>query len=169
MPMAQSPHRLHEATTEALTTNASMLATTATSPQAARFFDQQWGGDVDARRAVQELEKYHYILGPTHRGRRVDPFRLRGVSVDELWPTQRHDDALPVLDQVIDAACRPRTVRETLALIEDHDDRVLHALLNDDPYRSAVDATAREDDDAGDDIPDGVTLRLVPPQGGDPS
>jgi hypothetical protein len=77
MPMAQSPHRLSDSTIEALTTNASLLLTTATSPKGARFFGDQWEA-IDAKRAVQQLERWHYIGQPTHHGRRVEPFRIAG-------------------------------------------------------------------------------------------
>jgi len=66
MPMSQSPHRLSDSTIEALTTNASLLMTTATSPKGARFFSDQWEA-MDAKRAVQQLERWHYIGQPTDR------------------------------------------------------------------------------------------------------
>jgi hypothetical protein len=127
VPMAQSPHRMSDPTIEALTTNASFMITTATSPKGARFFADQWGS-ADAARAVQQLERWHYIAQPTHRGRRVDPFRLDGVPLEELWGEHRKPEQLDKLEAAINAACRPRTVRETLEMIEGHDDRILEAL-----------------------------------------
>lgn len=132
VPMAQSPHRLKDSTLEAITTNASTIATTATSPRAAKFFQDQWGadGDVDAKRAVMRLPRFRYVMQVTHQGRRVDPFRVDGVPLEVAWGDHRHPESLDVLQQVIDAHCRPRMVRDTLALIEHHDDKILHYLIN---------------------------------------
>lgn len=127
VPMAQSPHRLSEHTIEALTTNASFLITTATSPKGARFFAEQWDS-ADARSAVQQLPRWHYIAQPTHRGRRVEPFRLDGLPIEEVWADYHHPEQLPELDAAIDHTCRPHTVRETLELIDGHDDQIFTAL-----------------------------------------
>lgn len=132
VPMAQSPHRLSDPTIEALTTNASFMITTATSPKGAKFFAEQWDA-ADAKSAVQQLERYHYIAQPTHNGRRVDPFRLDGVPLEELWAAHNHPEQLDELESAIDHACRPRTVRETLEQIEGHDDRILDALAGTTP------------------------------------
>lgn len=132
VPMAQSPHRMKESTLEALATNASTIATTATAPRAAEFFQKQWGADsdVDAKRAVMRLPRYRYVMQVTHKGMRVDPFRVEGVPLEEAWADHRHPESLGVLDMEVDLRYRKATVRETLDRIEHHDDRIMHALIN---------------------------------------
>ncbi|MCA1678953.1 MAG: hypothetical protein LC777_08430 [Actinobacteria bacterium] len=128
MPMAQSPQRLSDSTIEALTTNASLLITTATSPKGARFFADQWEA-MDAKRAVQQLERFHYIGQPTHHGRRVEPFRIAGISIDTFWGEHQHAERLPALEAAIDESCRPRTVAATLSVIEGHDERIVQHIV----------------------------------------
>ena len=129
MPMAQSPHRLSDSTIEALTTNASLLITTATSPKGARFFGDQWEA-MDAKRAVQQLERWHYIGQPTHHGMRVEPFRIAGLPMESFWGEFHHPERIPGLEAAIDVSCRPRTVAETLVLIEGHEERILQHIVS---------------------------------------
>ena len=128
MPMSQSPHRLSDSTIEALTTNASLLITTATSPKGARFFGDQWEA-MDAKRAVQQLERFHYIGQPTHHGRRVEPFRIAGISMDTFWGERKHPERIKQLEAAIDETCRPMTVAATLDLIDGHDERILQHIV----------------------------------------
>lgn len=127
--LAQSPTRLSEATLDALTTNASFLGTHATSADGASFFAKQWA-DFDVKKAVSRQRRFHSIAQPTWRGQRIDPFRVAGVPLEEQWAEIRDEGALDDLDAAIDERCRPRTVRETLEMIEGHDERMLHALRN---------------------------------------
>jgi len=53
---------------------------------------------------------------------------LAGVPLHEFWEADGHPDPVDDLNDSIDLACRPRTVRQTLALIEGHGDRILEAL-----------------------------------------
>ena len=132
MPMSQSPHRLSDSTIEALTTNASLLITTATSPKGARFFGDQWEA-MDAKRAVQQLERFHYIGQPTHHGRRVEPFRIAGISMDTFWGERKHPERIAQLEASIDETCRPMTVAATLDLIDGHDERILQHIVGGTP------------------------------------
>lgn len=133
--MLQGALRLQVKTRRAITTNASALITTAADAEGAKFYKDQWGG-FDAYQAVLRLPKYNYIAQVTHEERRCDPFRLRGLPLEEVYAEHRHPDRLAELEAAIDASCRPRTVRETLKLIDgegtgtSHDDRILHALRN---------------------------------------
>lgn len=126
-PMAQNPEGFCDPTWTAIRTNASMIATFATEPRAAKGFDELWAG-VDAKRAVAKLPLHTFITQPTHNGMRGDPFRVYGVPIHELFAEHHHPELLPELDAAIDARCRPRTVAETLKAIEGHDDRILQFL-----------------------------------------
>jgi hypothetical protein len=71
IPMAQSPHRLSDSTIEALTTNASLLITTATSPKGARFprlRDRSPGFEVSAKAGMAQCDR----PGRGHPGADVD-------------------------------------------------------------------------------------------------
>ena len=126
-PMTQSPFAFCDSTIDALTTNASMFATYATAPKAAKFFDGQWG-DVNASRAVMALPKYELIAQFTHHGERVGPLRVHGVSETELFGEHHHPELEAELVAAIDASCRPRTIRDTLTAINAHDTLILQAL-----------------------------------------
>jgi hypothetical protein len=128
--LSQSPTRLSEATLDALTTNASFLGTHATSADGAGFFSKQWS-EFDAKRAVNRLPRFNSIMQPTWHGQRTDPFRVEGVSLEQQWGVYKNESALGELEAAIDKRCRPRTVSETLELIEGHDKKMLYALRND--------------------------------------
>ncbi|MCA1699247.1 MAG: hypothetical protein LC790_10265 [Actinobacteria bacterium] len=84
---------------------------------------------MDAKRAVQQLERFHYIGQPTHHGRRVEPFRIAGISIDTFWGEHQHAERLPALEAAIDESCRPSTVAATLSVIEGHDERILQHIV----------------------------------------
>lgn len=126
--LSQSPHRLTDSTIDAIATNASVMGTTANSAEASAFFARQWAGLLDARLAVPRLSRFTYLLQPTHNGRRTEPFLVYGVPIEELYPDLHHPDALPELENAVDEAVRPRTVRQSLAAIEGHDDRILEEI-----------------------------------------
>lgn len=128
-PMAQNPDGYCDPTWTAIRTNASAVGTFATEPKAARGFDDLWAG-VDAKRAVAKLPTHEFIVQPTHKGKRGDPFRVRGVPIHELFADRFHPGLLPMLQASIDRRCRPRTVKQTLAEIEGHDGRILVYLRN---------------------------------------
>jgi hypothetical protein len=126
--LSQSPHRLTESTIDAIATNASIMGTLANSAEASAFFDRQWAGLLDAKTAVPRLGRFTYLLQPTHNGKRTEPFRVYGVPIETLYGDLRHPERVGELEAAVDAAVRPRTVRQSLAAIEGHDDRILEEL-----------------------------------------
>lgn len=126
--LSQSPHRLQDSTVDAIATNASVMGTTANSAEGAAFFHRQWAGLLDAKTAVPRLSRFSYLMQPTHNGRRTEPFLVYGVPVEELYGDLRHPEALPELERAVDDAVRPRTVRQSLAAIEGHDDRIIEEI-----------------------------------------
>lgn len=122
--MNQAPSRLSEATLETFATNGSILATAANSADGAKFFERQWASrGIDSAALIPTFEKYNYLVQPTHNGKRVDPFHVRGLSVEDWYgkPSQTRP-----ID--IDHQAGNTTVGDTLANLEEHDDNIIRAL-----------------------------------------
>lgn len=139
----QSPQRLTARTLDAISTNSSFLTTTATSAEGAKYFDRQWA-DSGAKGMVPRLPRFNYLSSVMLDGAATPPFRLAGLPIERVW---NHDDgglkipnvdALPELEAAIDARYRPRTVRESLKLTTDHDQKVLEALMGGRTVRPVV-------------------------------
>ncbi|MGH7377595.1 MAG: hypothetical protein ACREKK_09280, partial [Candidatus Methylomirabilales bacterium] len=78
-----------------------------------------------APEALAGLERYSYMASVTFNGRLTPPFRLRGVSVEELWGEHRRPEAVAALEEAIasNVGCRP--VAEVLAELATLDQRIL--------------------------------------------
>lgn len=131
----QSPHRLTPRTLDAISTNSSFLITTATSAEGGAYFDKQWA-DAGTKGLVMKLPRYHYLAQLTHARAKTEPFRVAGLPIDQVWRSDHpelkipNESRLPEMQRSMDARCRPRTIEQTLKMIEGHDDRVLEALLS---------------------------------------
>lgn len=131
----QSPHRLSPRTLDAISTNSSFLITTATSAEGGAYFDKQWA-DAGTKGLVLKLPRYHYLAQLTHARAKTEPFRVAGLPIEQVWRSDHEDLQIPnesrlaELERSMDERCRPRTIEETLKMIDGHDDRVLEALLS---------------------------------------
>lgn len=159
MPMTQAPSSLCKTTLGAIATNASFLGTVTQAADGAAWFAKQWGTgrDIDAGRLSMSLPLYRYAMQAKIAGQRTDPFYAAGVPLEELWSEHRYPERLDELEAAINASYRPRTVRETLKLIDSHDDRILHALRN--HGKGSINGN-------GNGVPRGAPVAATPPRGG---
>ena len=123
----QNPERLTDATLNAVTTNRSHLLTTTVNARAAGLLAREWGGDPTPQ-SVTQLERYTYLASVMLGGRTSKPFLVHGVPAAELHAAQRHPEQLPDLEQAIDEHTDRRPVPETLAALDEHDERIRRQL-----------------------------------------
>ncbi|WP_438490766.1 ATP/GTP-binding protein [Streptomyces sp. S186] len=123
MGMTQMAMRLSNETRAALMQNQSLLSATAADFDEAGFVTKRLPGI--APETVLGLDKYEYIQSVMLRGKRTTPFRVRGVSVDEVYADYRNEAGLPALDAAIDKNLRRLTVGEILATQRGLDDAIL--------------------------------------------
>jgi hypothetical protein len=128
----QNPERLTPATLNAVTTNRSHLITTALNAKAAGLIAREWGQAVKPE-VIANLERYTAIGSVTLAGEITPPFLIRGIPVDELLPNAARPDLLPELETAIDNTAARKPVADTLANIDEHDQRILDHLLNHGP------------------------------------
>jgi len=122
--LTQNPERLTQPTLDAVTTNRSHLITSTVNAKAASMLAREWGGLPDYR-AVVRLEKYTYVASTTIAGHIELPFLVRGMSVEEMWADVHHPERVEQLTATIDETCGRRPLDERIAVIEEHDERVL--------------------------------------------
>ena len=123
----QNPERLTDATLNAVTTNRSHLLTTTVNAKAAALLGREWGGQPTPQ-TVTQLERYTYLASVTLGARTTKPFLVRGVPAAELHAEHRHPDQLPELERAITAHGGRQPVAETIAAVDDHDERILQHL-----------------------------------------
>ncbi|WP_329583539.1 ATP/GTP-binding protein [Streptomyces sp. NBC_01361] len=122
--MTQMALRLSAITRQALLQNQSLLSTCAADFDEAAFVARRWNGHVTAE-TITELPKYHYVMSINLNGTPTQPFRVRGLPVEELFAHYDNPDGVPDLDKSIDSNLRRRPVGEILAALEDLDAVVL--------------------------------------------
>jgi len=120
----QNPERLTDATLNAVTTNRSHLLTTTVNAKAAGLLAREWGGDP-APQTVTQLERYTYLASVTLGARTTKPFLVRGVPAAELHREHRHPGQLGELERAITKHGGRHPVRETIAALDEHDERIL--------------------------------------------
>jgi len=140
----QNPERLTDATLNAVTTNRSHLLTTTVNAKAAALLAREWGGDPTPQ-TVTQLDRYTYLASVTVGARATKPFLVRGVPAAELHAEHRHPDGLGALEQAITEHGRRRPVKETIAALDDHDQRILRHLQG----QPAAAGLAGHDSDGG--------------------
>ena len=87
--LCQAPERLSKLTYTAMMTNRSHLITSALADKGARIFVEQWAGKVSPR-TLQRLPNYGFVGQVRLDGARGDPFRIRSVPIDQLWPQRQN-------------------------------------------------------------------------------
>ncbi|MFD5425607.1 ATP/GTP-binding protein [Streptomyces sp. NPDC127084] len=134
--MTQMALRLSAMTRQSLLQNQSLLSTCAADFDEAAFVARRWNGHVTPE-TIAELPKYHYVMSITLNGKPTQPFRVRGLPVEEIFAHYNNPDGVPELDQAIDTNLQRRTVAEILDELEKLDAVVLahHApgAVTDDP------------------------------------
>lgn len=123
----QNPERLTQPTFNAVTTNRSHLTTTAVNSKAAALLARELGGAI-APEVIAHLERYTAITEVTLDGRIRQPFLVRGVPVEELFPDGFGPDDLPALEAAIDRRTARRAVDETLGELDTLDHRIVDHL-----------------------------------------
>jgi hypothetical protein len=123
----QNPERLSAATRDAVTTNRSHLVTTALNSKGAGLLARELGGEVSAE-TIGRLPRFHSLASVTLDGEISRPFRLAGVSVEELLPDACHPECLPQLDVAIDDATGRAPVAETLERLDRHPQEIVKRL-----------------------------------------
>lgn len=140
--MTQMADRLTEDTKRALIQNQSMLATCAGGVDEVKVATRQWGGEVSAETAAK-LPRYHHILAVQHHTQVTLPFKVRGAEVTELFAQAAHPEMLPDLQAALDRNMRRTPIRQTLADLDELDERITHWLAaNARPRMSRADAPA---------------------------
>ncbi len=123
----QNPERLTDATLNAVTTNRSHLLTTTVNAKAAALLAKEWGGQPTAQ-TVTQLERYTYLATVTLGARTTKPFLVRGVPAARLHAEHRHPEQLAELERAITTHGGRRPVAQTIAALDEHDERILHHL-----------------------------------------
>jgi hypothetical protein len=123
----QNPERLTPATLNAVTTNRSHLMTTALNAKAAGLLVREWAETIDPA-VITRLHRYTFLASVTLNGRASAPFLLEGVSADELHEPEQDPAALGALDEAIDRTSGREPVADTLARLDEHDQRILDHL-----------------------------------------
>lgn len=129
----QNPDRLTAATRDAVTTNRSHLVTTGLNAKGASLLARELGGDLDED-TVAELARFHSLASVTLDGEISRPFRLAGVPVEELFPTEHHPEDVPQLEAAIDRSTGRVPVAETLDRLDRHPQEIVRHLAG--PRRS---------------------------------
>lgn len=122
--MTQMALRLSAITRQSLLQNQSLLSTCAADYDEAAFVARRWNGHVTPE-TITELPKYHYVMSISLNGKPTQPFRVRGLPVEEIFAHYDNPAGVPKLDQAIDANLRRRPVAEILAQLEDLDTEIL--------------------------------------------
>lgn len=125
--MTQMAQRLTPTTRQGLLQNLSILSTTASDVDEAQLVTRRWGKKVDPD-TITQLRPYHYVMSVTLGEGRTDPFRVRGVSVEDLYADYCRPEDLPKLTASVNQNLRRRPVRETLANLRKLDGRILRTL-----------------------------------------
>jgi hypothetical protein len=94
--MSQNPKALHEATWEAISTNVSVLMTSALNHEGAKRIVTEWGGgDLEAE-FIKELARYHHLATVALGGKRSFPFELEGLYLEgEYGPAPDWQPEIP--------------------------------------------------------------------------
>jgi hypothetical protein len=128
----QNPERLTAATLNAVTTNRSHLMTTALNAKAAGLLVREWAETIDPA-VITRLRRYTFLASVTLNGRASAPFLLEGVPADELHNADQDPTALAALDEAIDCTSGREPVADTLARLDEHDERILAYLTAGEP------------------------------------
>lgn len=123
----QNPERLTQTTFNAITTNRSHLTTTAVNAKAAGLLAREFGGAIQAE-VISHLARYTAITEVTLNGEITQPFEVRGIPVEELFPSAARPDEVPALEASIDRQTRRRPVEDTLAALDELDARIVDQL-----------------------------------------
>lgn len=138
----QNPERLTPSTFDAVTTNRSHLSSAVVNARAAALIAREWAGAV-APQTLTRLERYTYLTSVTLGSQVTPPFLVRGVPLEELWGDIRNPEAVPALEEEIDRVVGRRPVADTIADLEDLDDRILQELEGLAPSREPAGAQGR--------------------------
>lgn len=122
--MTQMVLRLSAITRQSLLQNQSLLSSCAADFDEAAFIARRWNGRVMPE-TIMALPKYHYIMSINLNGTPTEPFRVRGLPVEEVFEHYNNPDGVPDLDQAIDTNLQRRPLGEILADLEDLDATVL--------------------------------------------
>ncbi|MCX4826186.1 ATP/GTP-binding protein [Streptomyces sp. NBC_01142] len=122
--MTQMALRLSAMTRQSLLQNQSLLSTCAADFDEAAFVARRWNGHVTPE-TITELPKYHYVMSINLNGRPTQPFRVRGLPVEEIFDHYNNPDGVPELDQAIDTNLQRRPVAEILTDLENLDTLIL--------------------------------------------
>ncbi|MFD0509298.1 hypothetical protein ACFQ0G_53320 [Streptomyces chiangmaiensis] len=122
--MTQMALRLSPITRQALLQNRSLLATCAADHDEADFVARRWNGQVSAE-TITALPKYHYIMSLTLDGQPTNPFRVRGLPVDEVFTHYDNPDGVKELEAAIDTNMRRRRLGDILTALEHQDAALL--------------------------------------------
>ena len=125
--LTQAPERLSALTLTALMTNRSHLITSSVSAEGARQVAREWAATVTPQ-TIQRLPKYQFIGQVRLNGARSEPFRIRGIHLDELFGDRYQPDHLDALEAAIAANTGFRPLTQALEALEVLDDRILSHL-----------------------------------------
>lgn len=111
--MTQMAQRLSPTTRQGLLQNLSILSTTASDVDEATLVTRRWGKKV-APDTIVQLNRYSYVMSVTLEGGTSDPFRVRGVSVEDVYGDYYRPQNKKLLDHAIDENLQRRPVRDIL-------------------------------------------------------
>ena len=123
----QNPERLTDATWNAVTTNRSHLLSSTVNAKAAAMIAREWAGQLDAK-IITGLARYTYLASITHGERTTKPFLVHGVTARELHAKHHHPEQLPALEAAIRQTTRRKSITQTLATHEQHDQNIRQAV-----------------------------------------
>jgi hypothetical protein len=112
--MTQMAQRLSPTTRQGLLQNLSILSTTASDVDEATLVTRRWGKKVSPD-TITQLNRYHYVMSVTLGEGQTDPFRVRGVSVEDIYADYYRPQNEDRLTNAIDANLKRRPVHDILA------------------------------------------------------
>jgi hypothetical protein len=115
----QNPERLSAATRQSIFTNRSHIYTTALDRKGSTVMAGELGHGIDDE-GVAGLARFNSLGSVTVAGRISAPFRLQGLSLDELYPGESRLEDVAILDEAIARNSGYVPVAETVANIDGH-------------------------------------------------
>lgn len=125
--MVQQPTALSKTTLRAMLTNRSHLFSTVLAADDGALVAREWGGVVEPSTITSQL-RYEYLASVTLGDRISDPFRVKGLSVEEAWGPAPAEATAAAMEEAIDHNMARRPVDEVLTDLDTLDARILEAL-----------------------------------------
>jgi hypothetical protein len=145
----QDPRRLRPDTWAALTTNRSIMQTSALGEGGAKIIAGELGGQV-ATETIMALEAHRFVSQVRLGDQTTRPFLVRTIPPERMWADYRNTEGLGDLEATVDATMRRGRVDDTLAELDRLDDRILKWLRANRPGQGLPGAGGDGDGGVGD-------------------